>query len=253
MFQVQWDPACYTSHRHRGPASLCKISPSQSWEAPNFQERVQWDARSWYHSSIKEQLVLTLTHCFQIRCLNSMTTNDHYPIPNMLDFAAVLEGKTDFSKMDLIRGFHHIPLNEEDIPKTALINPFGLLSSSLCHLVRKPHHSPFNTSWMSFKASTLSLFKWTTFPSQAHLQRNKSAMSTLSSNTLLNMDSPFVPVRYIYLDFNCFNWQLVIFLNSWPYLAVSLQLNLSQAKIRLFFNNSCFPTYPQKISGLAFC
>ena len=52
--------------------------------------------------------------------------DDRYPIPSMQDIAAILEGKTIFSKIDLIRGYHHIPLNESDIPKTAVTTPFGL-------------------------------------------------------------------------------------------------------------------------------
>ena len=40
--------------------------------------------------------------------------------------AAMLEGKTVFTKIDLIWGFHHIPVNKVDIPKTAVVTLFGL-------------------------------------------------------------------------------------------------------------------------------
>jgi hypothetical protein len=64
--------------------------------------------------------------CGDFRRLNLVTEPDTYPLPNMLDFAARAAGCTVFSKLDLRKGYHQIPMNAEDIAKTAIITPFGL-------------------------------------------------------------------------------------------------------------------------------
>jgi len=64
--------------------------------------------------------------CGDYRRLNLATTPDRYPLPNIQDLSGKLAGCQYFSVIDLIKGYHQIPVAAEDIPKTAIITPFGL-------------------------------------------------------------------------------------------------------------------------------
>ena len=68
----------------------------------------------------------SLRVCGDYRRLNTVTTDDKYPVKQLSDFNANLAGKKIFSKIDLLKGYHQIPVAPEDVCKTGVITPFGL-------------------------------------------------------------------------------------------------------------------------------
>jgi hypothetical protein len=64
--------------------------------------------------------------CGDYRHLNNVTTPDKYPFPNMHDLSTFLHGSKIFTTLDMSKGYYQVPMNEGDIPKMAIITPFGL-------------------------------------------------------------------------------------------------------------------------------
>ena len=69
--------------------------------------------------------------------LNNITTPDRYPVPHIQDFSAHLAGTCIYSKVDLVQGYHQIPVHHDDITQNGrhhsmfslyefLQMPFGL-------------------------------------------------------------------------------------------------------------------------------
>ena len=60
------------------------------------------------------------------RALNSQTILDRYSITNIQDLTAHLGGTKIFSRLDLVKAFHQIPIHPDHIHKPAITTPFGL-------------------------------------------------------------------------------------------------------------------------------
>jgi hypothetical protein len=67
----------------------------------------------------------TLRMCVDYRRLNSVTVKNRYPLPRIDDLLDRLNGAKYFTALDLKSGYHQLPLQPSDIPKTAFNTPFG--------------------------------------------------------------------------------------------------------------------------------
>ena len=63
--------------------------------------------------------------CGDYHRVNTVTTPDRYSNPLIADLTARLHGRRVLGKVDLVKGYHQIPVAEEDIAKTVITTPFG--------------------------------------------------------------------------------------------------------------------------------
>ena len=78
---------------------------------------------STHHSCTKKDGGKHLVIDYQ--ALNKVTRKFVWPIPEVEDIFLQLNDAKYFSTLDLQVGYHHMPLDEESIPKTAITSPFG--------------------------------------------------------------------------------------------------------------------------------
>ena len=115
------------SHNHQRPASEAKF-----WQLDNtklaaakeefhrlVQEGIIRHSNSDWASHMVQKADRSWRPCGDYRCLNFLTEDNCYPLPNMADITSSLAGATVFSKLDLKKGYHQILWPEErrhDVP-----------------------------------------------------------------------------------------------------------------------------------------
>ena len=67
--------------------------------------------------------------CGDFRNLNSKTSLDQYPLPNLRTFAHQLRGATIFSKVDLVKAYHQVPIHPDHQEKTSVKTMWGAFCS----------------------------------------------------------------------------------------------------------------------------
>ena len=57
--------------------------------------------------------------CIDYRKLNKVTVADKFPVPNLSDSIFGLQGTNFFTRLDLVRGYYQLPIDDESKPYTA--------------------------------------------------------------------------------------------------------------------------------------
>merc|ERR1712212_133356 len=72
----------------------------------------------------------TFRVCGDFRDLNSKTIMDGFPLPNIRTFMGQIKGSKIFSRVDLVKAFHQIPLDPTSQAKSTIVTPWGAFQFS---------------------------------------------------------------------------------------------------------------------------
>lgn len=133
--------------------------------------------------------------CGDYRRSNNQTAPDRYSIPHLHDFSLTLHAKRIFSKLDLVRVYHHIPMTPEDIEKNSHNHAFWfvripedvILIKKCCSILPKIH----GRSYKRFRFR-ICIYRWR-FDRQLVLRRlhSTSSHSFLSFQKLWRCNQSF--------------------------------------------------------------
>jgi len=94
-----------------------------------------WGAPVLFMKKKDRSMRLCINYCE----LNRVTINNKYPLPRIDDLFNQLKGVSEFSKIDLLSGYHQLKVREEDVQKTTIrtrydhyeffVMPFGLTNA----------------------------------------------------------------------------------------------------------------------------
>ncbi|KAE8217903.1 hypothetical protein CF319_g8117 [Tilletia indica] len=119
--------------RRAGPAKLAPMNDA-------IDQLLAWDVIEPSESPVSFPILMVRQYgkwrfCVDYRQLNTNTVSDRYPLPTIDSVFQTLCGKSVFSSLDAIRGYHQLPVRESDRWKTAFVCHRGLFQ----HKTRAVH------------------------------------------------------------------------------------------------------------------
>ena len=110
--------------RHQGPRKRKVIDET-------IDQLLEWGIIEKSESKVSYPVVIVAQNgknrfCVDYRSLNQWTTPMFYPMQRSDDVFDALLGKTFFSTLDALRGYHQLPVHEQDKWKTAFLTHHGL-------------------------------------------------------------------------------------------------------------------------------
>ncbi|KAE8228270.1 hypothetical protein CF326_g6802 [Tilletia indica] len=110
--------------RRAGPAKLAPMDAA-------IDQLLEWDVIEPSDSPVSFPVLMVRQYgkwrfCVDYRQLNVNTVSDRYPLPTIDSVFQTLSGKSVFSSLDAIRGYHQLPVKESDRWKTAFVCHRGL-------------------------------------------------------------------------------------------------------------------------------
>ncbi|KAE8238726.1 hypothetical protein A4X13_0g8405 [Tilletia indica] len=114
--------------RRAGPAKLAPMDAA-------IDQLLAWDVIEPSESPVSFPVLMVRQYgkwrfCVDYRQLNANTVSDRYPLPTIDSVFQTLCGKSVFSSLDAIRGYHQLPVRETDRWKTAFVCHRGIVISA---------------------------------------------------------------------------------------------------------------------------
>ena len=113
------------------PGSPKAVAGKKAWDemvSLGIVERVDPNEAHYYSSPLhlQDKPDGSQRPCGDFRALNDQTLQDSYNLPNLNHFSASIKKSKYFSKIDLSKAFHFIPIKLSDQNKTCVATPWGL-------------------------------------------------------------------------------------------------------------------------------
>jgi Reverse transcriptase (RNA-dependent DNA polymerase). len=113
------------------PGSPKAVNGKKAWDEMvklGIVEKVSATEQHYYSSPLHLQTKSDGSErpCGDFRLLNEQTLPDVYQLPNLNNFTSNIKRSNFFSKVDLVKAFHFIPIRDQDQLKCCVNTPWGL-------------------------------------------------------------------------------------------------------------------------------